>query len=199
MKKKKSEKQEFTWGCLTFGDPYIVIKEIFSFAHVDFYRDFIGDILLYSSRKKVYRKKYTGDIMFILDGIFCLLQAGYVISKERKHSILDIRESDILNSSFYTLTSSGIRQWADFPRSLSKDEMLDPYSALGRLFKHYKPDKLYNAIKRLATDACGCYENELEENTLEIYVSLSKLFEAAHLIWVRELEHIRNWRLDKLS
>lgn len=195
VKKKKA----FVWGYLTFSDPYKVIKQIFSFANIDFYRDFISDILLSSSRKKPYKKGDAGQIMFIMDGIFCLLQAGFAMSKKKKRSLLDIRDADIINSNFYTLGRSETAQWTDFPRSLSKDEVLDPYRAFGKLFRHCGPDKLYNIMKQLMEDACGSYSTDSYENTFEIYVHLTKLFEAAHLIYVRELEHVRNWRLNRIN
>ncbi|HEU0228425.1 MAG TPA: hypothetical protein VFQ86_11850 [Arachidicoccus soli] len=53
MKKNKTNEPVFTWGSLVFTDPYEVIQQIFDFSGVGYYRNFIKDILLYSTRKKI--------------------------------------------------------------------------------------------------------------------------------------------------
>jgi hypothetical protein len=196
MKDKKYKKRKFVWGALNFSDPYKVIQAIFNYANIDSYRDFIVDILLYSTVKKHYKKKDPVDIMYIIEGIYCLLQACYVISKMKECCILEVRTSDVLNAKFYSLSSTELGQWVEFPRSLSKDEFLNPYKALKQVFRHYTPDKLYDIVKYLTENACGSYCDEFEINTFEIYYLLSKLFEASHLIRVRELDHIENWRVS---
>ena len=83
MKKQKHTKMKFTWGTLTFDDPYKVIKEIFFFADLSFYRKFLKDVLLCCAANKQY-KQQPADVVFRLEGINCLLNAGYAISQEKR-------------------------------------------------------------------------------------------------------------------
>lgn len=198
MKKDKSRKAQFNWGIITFDNPYQVIKAIFSFAGIAFYRDFIRDILLYSTSKKQYREKHAGNIIFLLEGIDCLLKACFAIHKVQQHSLLEIRAEDILNSNFYSLPKTGSRTWTDFPVALTEAEMLDPYTAFKKVFRHKGPGQWYETIKYLNEMACGSYEGTIKENILEAYLQLTRLFEAAHLIYVRELAHVRRWRYDAM-
>lgn len=194
MKKGKTNKMQLTWGSTAFDDPYQVIRAIFGFADTGFYRHFIRDILLYSTRKKRYKKEHASNIIFLLDGIVCLLSACFIISKEKKHSLLEVEEEDIIKPDFYSLRNAATDLWSDFPRSLTKAEMLDPYTVFGKVFQHYTPDKWYHLMKYFTEDACGNYSDVYEENTLLVYIQLTRLFEAAHLINVREIAHVRNWR-----
>lgn len=195
MKKEgKADKVIFTWGSLTFDHPYQVIEGVFDYSHMHTYRNFIKDVLLYSTHKKKYRKKDAGSILFLLEGIGCLLQACYSISKEKEHSLLEVRDDDMLNSNFYSMRNDDTDIWSDFPRSLSKSEMLDPYKSFQKVFRHNNSEKWYEIIKISVEYACGSYNEGPEENALEVHVQLSKLFEAAHLIYVRELGHVRSWR-----
>lgn len=197
MKKQKIQKIKLTWNSLEFNNPYGVIKEIFEFAHIGFYRKFIRDVLLYTTKNKQYKKHHAGNIMFLLEGIKCLLNACFLISKEKMHSLLEVREEDIMNGNFYSLYKTETGLWADFPRSLTKPEIIDPYKAFAKIFQHNSPNKWYEIIKYLAEDACGSYSDMLEENPLEVYIQVTKLFEAAHLINVREIAHVTNWRQYK--
>ena len=197
MKKKNAGKTILTWNSMSFKDPYKVIIAIYDAADVETYRDFIRDILLYSTRTKQYRKEHGGNMRFYLDGIICLLNACFIIGKNKKHSLLELRDEDMLNSKFYSLHTLESKRWSDFPRSLTQSETLNPYKVFGKIFKHHNPDKWSDILKYLADDACSSYSDKPDENLLEVYIQLTKLFEATHLIYVREIEHIGNWREAK--
>ena len=200
MKKQKKQKLKFIWRDLALSNPYKVIEEIFNYATVQYYRDFLRDVLLYSTKSKEYRKEHVGHVIFSLEGIACLLKACFVISKEKKHSLLDVTEEDILNANFYSSRNSKMDLWSDFPRSLSQAEILDPYIAFGKIFECHNPDKWHEIMKDVVNYAGStCYHDMLEENLLEVYLQLSKLFEAAHLIHVREINHVWNWRRHETS
>lgn len=176
-----------TCGSITFTDPYKVIKEVFSFADIGFYRNFIRDILRFSSSRKKYNKEDAGYILLLLEGLNCLLQACFIISKEKKHSHLELGEEDILNRHFYYHHEIESKIWSDFPRVLTKKELLDPYLVFGKVYAHKYPGEWYGIVKGLVEDACGSYDDVPQQNTMWIYTQLVKLFEASHLIYVREL------------
>ena len=99
-----------------------------------------------------------------------------------------------MNKNFFTLATLESKQFSDFPRALNKAEMRNPYKALSKLFKQHTPEKWLAKFKYLLDDACAKNADVFYENPLEVYLALSKLFEAAHLIQVREIGHIRKWR-----
>ncbi len=197
MKRKKAHKNTLQWGNSVFTDPHKVIREIFDFAEVGFYRNFIKDILLYSTRHKKYKKEDMGNLLWLQEGVFCLLGACNAIRKTKKHSLMDIRNEDILNSRFYSncLAESGI--WSDFPRTLSESEVIDPYRTFRRIFKHRNADEWICIFKESLEEACGSYSSTYDQNTLLVYIQLSSLFEASYLIYIREIVHTNDWRINK--
>lgn len=200
MKTKKQQSLKnvsFQWRKKRFHDPYKVITEVFDYANLGFYRKFIGDVLLYSSLKKQYKKLHTGNMLFLLEGISCLLQACSVIGKEQKQSVLDFREKDLLNRKFYSFHTTDTECWADFPRSLSVAETNNPYAVFKNVFQCKSPEEWMDAFKDLVEDACGSYADVSDENTLDMYMQLTKVLEAAHLIYIREIVYIRNWRIPQ--
>lgn len=200
MKHQKENKMTFTLDGVTFTDPYSVIAEVFSAADIQSYRRFVTDILLYSSSKKLYQKERFGGIMYYLDRLSCLLEAGFAIRKQVKKCHLDVRNEDLLNRHFYSLSEATENAWAGFPRSLTRADFFDPYKALKKVFKVRNPDTWSFVLKEMADFACGYYwEATPDNNTLEVYLSISKLLEATHLIYVREIAQPDKWRSQNKS
>lgn len=194
MKNKKSKDQAFTWGNSVFTDPYMVIKEVFGFENLGHYRNFITDILLYSERKKAYKQKNAGSIIWLTDGMNGLLDACYAINKMKKYNPLELWDSDIVNTKFYSNRKEQNDIWEDFPRTLTQEEFIDPYLTFKKIFRRQKPGKLLKAFKELIEYACGSYRDKPEEDTFSVYFQLTRLFEAAHLIYIREMAQVVGWR-----
>ena len=190
----KHQKQVFIWRNETFADPYKAIEAIFDFTDVFVYKKLVRDIALYSGKKKKYKKTHAGNLIWKLEAISCMLNACFAINKEKKFCPLDILASDVMNEKFYSRYEDKSHIWSDFPRLLSAEEFINPYKALGKIFSHTNPEQYHQRFKALIGYACGSYNDHFSGNIMDIYFQLTKLFEAAHLIYIREIIYVRNWR-----
>ena len=85
---------------------------------------------------------------------------------------------------------------------LSLKEYKDPYAAFNRFFKfqtleEWKTD--FQTISEYALVRTSLFEACIEIDTLSIYIHLTKLIEAAHLIDVRENTHIGGHIKNRLN
>lgn len=191
---RKHQKKVFIWRNEAFTDPYKAIEAIFDFTDVFQYKRLVRDIALYSSKKKRYKKEHAGNLIWKLEAISCMLDACFTINKEKRFCPLDVLDDDIMNEKFYSRHEDKNRIWSDFPRLLSVEEFTNPYKAFKKIFNHMKPEQYYERFKELIGYACGSYNDHFSGNSMNIYFQLTKLFEAAHLIYIREVAHVRNWR-----
>lgn len=187
MKEQKVHDAKFVWGRLSMNDPYHVIREVFSYADVGFYRGFLKDVLLYSTRKKRYRKEDAGQVLFLLEGVDCMLKACFEISQNPPPGHAEPSEDERYNRNPNAEGETTVSYtWSNFPRALTQAEAQNPYRAFAKVYKHNSPYQWRRTINYLAADACGRYDDFPEENTLKVYLQLSRLFEAAYLVYTRQ-------------
>lgn len=196
MKKNSHEEQTgtFIWSHMTFDDPYQVIASIFDHADLAHYRELIRDLSIYSCLNKVYQKENPGNLLWKVEGINCLLQACFVLSKHKKESPVKVTEADLMEQRFYATDASSVTCWNSFPRFLSQSEFRNPYLVFKDFFKLKSIEQWQADIRELIFEAYIVCDEYSEHNIIQMYIQLSKLFEAAHLIDVREITHI-NGRL----
>ncbi len=169
-------------------DPFRIIAITFDINHLSSYRHFITDILLYSSLSRAYRKELAGELILTLDEIAAFLKACFDISKQKHQSSLIISEEDVRKRKLVTNKKGGLGYWDDFPKVLSMEEFKNPYLAFRLIFEYTTHEKLHDSFKQMMRYACSNYVSYPNEgNTLLLYQQLMKLFEAAHLINVREI------------
>lgn len=191
--KEKSLKDIFStqsWLYDVITDPYQVFAEAFSTADIGFLRRFIKDILPYAEANKIYREKSPCDVLLFMRVIRSLIKAGDTL-KEIKKSALMVPEGDALNKKYYRSHYRSGNEWEEFPRFLSVKEFCNPYKVFGKFFKYQDVNKWLYELKEIVDAALSKNNGQLGLEMISLYSHLVKLTEAAHLINVREVTHIR--------
>jgi hypothetical protein len=179
------------WYREEINDPYQVIAEIFSAADIASHRKRIREVLKAACSDHIWRKDNPGDLLYDFKLIESVINAAYLIKKEKKKSPLDIATYDLLNKNLYSDGSDN--DWNCFPRSLSKKEYINPYRVFKSFFKYQKLEKWKEELQEILNYALvnmSLSEAGIEMDILSIYIHLTKLIEAAHLIDVREITHV---------
>lgn len=174
-------------------DPYQIIAEFFSAADIASYRDTIKGVLQAACSDRIWRKNSPGDLLYKFKMFESVINAAYLVNKEKKTSPLSIDYKDIFNPNLYIGWRSNNKEWDYFPRLLSFKEYSNPYLAFKRFFKYLKISQWKQDLSCLLDYALietSLFEAGIEIDTLSIYFHLTKLVEAAHLIDVREINHI---------
>jgi len=190
--KEKSCKDEFetrSWCYRVVSDPYQVLAEAFSTAGMPHLRGFIKKALRYSEAKKVYRENSPSDVLLYMRVVRSLIMAAHVL-KEKKNGPIDVSEHDAFNKNYYCSHYQMDNEWGQFPRFLSMKEYCNPYRVFDKLFKYETLDEWLHDWEEIVDCALSPCSGELEIEMIAVYTRLCKLVEAAHLINVREVNHI---------
>lgn len=181
------------WYKEKIKDPYQVIAEFFSAADIASHRKRIRDVLKAACSDHIWRKENPGDLLYDFKLIESVINAAYLINKEKKKSPIDIATYDLLNKNLYCGLHAGSNEWDFLPRSLSKKEYINPYLTFKRFFQYLKLHEWKQELSYLLDYALvntSLSEAGIEIDVLSIYFHLTKLVEAAHLIDVREITHV---------
>ncbi len=174
-------------------DPNQVIAEFFSAASLADYRKRIKAALKAAAGKHIWPKKNPGALLYYFKMIESVINAAWLINKENKTLPLLINKENPFNPNIFCGWQSDDTQWDFFPRFLSFKEYVDPYITFKRFFKYLAlpvwKDELQDLLEYALVET-SLHEAGMKKDMLSLYFHLSKLVEAAHLIDVRENNHI---------
>jgi len=181
------------WYKNEITDPYQAIAEFFTAADVAYYRKTIKGALDAACSGKFWNKCSPGDLLWFFERLESVINAAYLINKEKKKSPLSIGKEDVFNPNLYCSWHADLTEWDFFPRALSLKEYINPYLVFKRFFKYLALPEWKQELHDLADYALmttNMAEAGIDFDTLPIYFHLTKLVEAVHLIDVREVNHI---------
>jgi hypothetical protein len=101
-----------------------------------------------------------------------------------------VHPGDIFNKNYYCSNYQISSEWKDLPRFLSSKEFCNPYKALRKFFKYKKLTEWLHDWEELVESALSKNAGGLGLEMTEVHHFMLKLVEAAHLINVREVNHI---------
>lgn len=190
--KKKQPTDTFDTQCWFYDeitDPFQVFAEVFTYADMAHFRNSIRKILSYAEAEDVYLEKSPCEILIKMRVIRSVINAAHTL-KEKKRSPVSVSARDVFDGKYYRSGSLPNSRWKDFPRHLSLKEFCNPYKVVKKFFNYQPMEKWVHDVEEIVDCALSRNRGELGLNMLFIYVQLSKLVEAAHLINVREVTHV---------
>jgi hypothetical protein len=202
MKKKPDYLETSVWFKEEISDPYQIIAEFFSAAGLSENRKIIKNLLLAANSKKTYNKDAPGDLLWHMKLFESVINAAYLINLEKKKSPLEIPNYDLFNPNLFRGWGRDTCDWDFLPGSLSLKEYTNPYLVFKRFFKFQDLSKWKSTLQQILEFALiedSAYEVGVDIDYLLIYLHLTKLIEASHLIDVREIYHIGGMIKDKFK
>jgi hypothetical protein len=193
MKKQDEYLSTSVWYREAITDPYQTIAEFFSADDIASFRKHIKAMLKAACSDCSWRKSEPGDLLYYLKLIESVINAAFLINKDKKQSPLDITPKDIFNPNLYCGRHANNAEWDYFPRVLSFKEFSNPYLAFTHFFKYLPLAEWKSQLQEISEYALvnmSLFEAGIEMDILSLYFYLTKLVEAAHLIDVREINHI---------
>jgi len=190
--KEKSIKDEFDTECWCYNiiaDPYQVMAEAFSTAGMPHLRGFIKKILHYSEAQKVYPENSPCDVFLYMRVVRSLIKAAHVL-KEKENGPIEVSEQDVFNKNYYCSHYKTANEWEQLPRFVSLKEFCNPYRVFKKFFKYQPLNEWLHDWEEMVDCALSQCSGEQELEMIAVYSHLCKLVEAAHLINVREVNHI---------
>lgn len=181
------------WYKEKITDPYQVIAEFFLSADLTEHRKCIKAALVGASGNHIWRKINPGDLLYDFKILESVINAAYIINKKKKKSSIIVKKEESFNPNLFCGRQTDFILWRHFPRNLSFKEYANPYLTFKRFFNYlslaeWKQE--LNDLLEYALVETSMYEGGIYKDILSLYFHLIKLVEAAHLIDVRETNHI---------
>lgn len=193
MKKIPNYLEDAVWSKDEISDPYQTIAEFFDAANVVSHKQNIKNAIKAAWSDRICNKKNPGVLLHHFKLLESVINAAYLINNEKKKSPLSIGKDDVFNPNLFCGRNDGLTKMDYFPRMLSLKEYVNPYVVFKRFFK-FKPltewKQELNDIVEFALIETSFWDVGIEFNTLQIFLHLTKLVEAVHLVDVREVTHI---------
>jgi hypothetical protein len=202
MKQEHDYIESSIWFKEEITDPYQVIADFFCAADLNAHRKIIKDLLSAASSEKIYNKDSPGDLLFHMKLYESIINAAYLINQEKKKSPLEISNYELFNPNLFRGWGRDITDWDFLPRTLSLKEYKNPYVVLKRFFKFMDLETWKRNLQEILEFALGkdsLFETGVYIDCLSIYLQMTKLIEAVHLIDVREVYHIGGMIKDRMK
>jgi hypothetical protein len=193
MKQEHDYIESSIWYKEEITDPYQIIAEFFSAADLNSNRKIIKDVLFAANSEKIYKKDTPGDLLFHFKLFESLINAAYLINQEKKKSPLEISNYELFNPNLFRGWDKDSSDWDFLPRTLSLKEYRNPYVVFKRFFRFMDLSAWKKELCDILEYALGkdsLFEAGVNIDYLSIYLYMTKLIEAAHLIDAREIYHI---------
>lgn len=191
--KNKSPKDPFKTHCWAYTivtDPYQVFAECFFFADIGSFKKTIRQVLLSAASRKVHKKDEPASVLQLFHAITSVMLAAQALHRQKKTAPLKIEQEQFTDKRLYARPNSPCAEWEYLPRHLSAKEYQHPYRVFSRFFKRRDVAQWRQGIEQALSFALSSYTEDSDLNLLELYLQLTRLMEAAHLIDVREVLHI---------
>ena len=203
MKQEREYLDTSIWFKEKITDPYQTFAEFFSAADLVSHKRTVYDALRAANSNRIYDKRNPGDLLFSLGLLESVINAAYLHNKGKNKSPLSIDVNSAFDPNLFRGWLGGdLTDWDYFPRILSLKEYKNPYIVFKRFFKfqdlaNWMTD--FRTIAEYALVKTSLSEGCIDMDILSIYLYLTKLIEAAHLIDVREITHIGGTIKNRLS
>lgn len=102
------------WYKNEISDPYQAIAELFTAADVAYYRKTIKGALDAACSGKFWNKSSPGDLLWFFERLESVINAAYLINKEKKKSPLSIGKDDVFNPNLYCSWHADLNGWDFF-------------------------------------------------------------------------------------
>ncbi|MGN6437600.1 MAG: hypothetical protein ACTHMM_13755 [Agriterribacter sp.] len=191
----KKRKHQYLQTSLLYREkiknPYEIISDFFCAADLAAHRKYIKQLLQAAQSNKSWNKGAAGDFLNRFRLLESVINAAYLINQVKKKSLTSLGNDDPFNKRYFS--NGNGTDWDCFPRSLSMKEYIDPYLVFKRFFKYLELSGWKEELKYLLDYALlnmSLSEAGVDIDILAVYIHLTKLTEAAHLISVREITNL---------
>jgi hypothetical protein len=154
-----------------------------------------------------WRDSSPSELLFYYKKLITLIKAAHQIYKKNKagKTAIDLLkakrlhvETNLLHPALYFGWGRNETMWDHFPRYLTMEEYIDPYLVFPQFFSFYSLKEWHKELSELLSDGLSnCNPDEFsgqDRDMLLIEKNLLKLVEAVHLIDVREVGYIGDFK-----
>lgn len=177
MKKKNNISFETRfWAGFEAGNPFEAIDAFFEYAHLEYYKQNLSGVVLYSYKRKIYERENPGQIFIFYSAFRSFLKISYRLQKKsRKWKVKDSTRSETV----FHLSS------------LTKQEYDNPFVVFQKAFEEQTLKQFEFFLCEIVYLSLSSYSGHSDFDLLTPYIHLIKMLDALQLIKERGLERIQ--------
>ncbi|MBW1654577.1 hypothetical protein [Flavobacterium quisquiliarum] len=176
MKKSKIALETSFWAGNEAKNAFKAIHFFFAFAHLDYYKQNVSEMLMYSYKTKVYKQDNPSDVFILYKVIKSFFKVGFCLKeKSRKWKVKEPSQ----NETVFQLSS------------LTKEEYENPFIVFQKAFEEKTLEEFELFLGLILEHSLSPIDGYPESDVTTPYIHLIKMLDAAELIKERGVEKIK--------
>jgi hypothetical protein len=176
MKKNKISFETYFWVYREIEKPFEVVDAFFDYAHLDYYKQTLGEAVLYSRKRKIYKKHCPGEVFVFYTALRSFVKACYCLqSKSSKWKVKESAENwSILHQA-----------------SLTAEEYVNPFIVFQNAFAEKTLDDFEFLLCEIVQLSLSSRIDDFHFDLITPYIHLIKMLDATELMRERGVEKIK--------
>ncbi|MEN2399301.1 hypothetical protein GKZ90_0005905 [Flavobacterium sp. MC2016-06] len=176
MKKNKISSGTSFWAGYATGNPLEAINAFFDFAHLDYYKQSLTEVLIYSYKTKVYKENNPSDVFVLYTVVSSFLKACYCLQEKSKK--WKVKES-LRSEKVFHLSS------------LTKEEYDNPFIVFQKAFEEKTLEEFEFFLCLILELSLSPHGGDPDSDVTTPYIHIIKMLDAVELIRERNVEKIK--------
>lgn len=182
MKKNKMSFETSFWTGLVEGNPFREVDAFFAFAYLDYYKQNLSEMVIYSRKTKVYKQDNPSDVFVLYTAFNFFLKVCYGLQKKSKK--WKVKDS-LCCATVFHLTS------------LTQEEYENPFIVFQKAFGENTLEEFELFLCQIVELSLSPHAGDLDAELTTPYIHLIKMLDAGELIRERGVEKIR--KMDQMD
>ena len=175
MKKNKISFETRFWAGFVAGNPFEAFDAIFDFAHLDYYKKNLSDVVLHCYKRKVFKQDAPCNVFVFYTAICSFLKVCYCLkAKDKKWKV---KESSRSETVFHL-------------SSLTKEEFDNPFLVLQNAFEEKTLQEFEFFLCEILELSLSPYASDPDSDLTTPYIHLIKMLDAGELMRERGVDKI---------
>ncbi len=176
MKKNKISFETGFWAGYEGGNPFKALTSFFDFAHLDYYKQNLSEVVIYCYKTKVCQQENPSDVFILYTAFIFFLKVCYCINhKSKKWKVsASLRSEKVFHFS-----------------SLTKEEYENPFIVFQKAFEEKTLEEFELFLYQILELSLSPHAGDPFTDITTPYIHVIKMLDAAELIRERGVEKIR--------
>jgi hypothetical protein len=158
------------------GNPFQVVEAFFDYAHLDYYKQILSKVVMYSHRRKIYKQDNPSEIFVFYTAVCSFLKVCYCLKAKSKK--WKVKESAGYESILHLA-------------SLTKEEYENPFLVFQKAFAVKTLEEFEFFLCEIVQLSLSPGEGESDCDFTIPYIHLIKMLDAGQLLRERGVERIK--------
>ena len=176
MKKNKISFETSFWPGYVAGNPFKAIKTFFDFADLDYYKQSLTEVLIYSYKREGYETNNPSNAFVFYTAINTFIKVCYCLQKKNKKWKV---KTPLCSETTFHLSS------------LTEEEYNNPFIVFQKAFNENTLEEYESFLCQIMQLSLAPYDGYPYSDLTTPYIHLTKMLDAAALMRERGVEKIK--------